>query len=139
MTGSSKSGGNIGGGNGSSNSGSGGGGGGGYWDRMGRSGSKKSLGAGGGNRGAVSEIPLYSREDIREQYCINSRKEPLDSGRRSKGFFGCLTSRKVCTNHHFFFPPASSFHSGSHLTFSFLFFRLIFAKTRTPSFSFPLA
>ena len=82
---------------GSGNSSSGGG----WADRMGRSGSKKSL-SGGGGGGAVSEIPLYSREDIREQYCINSRKDPLDSRRRSKGFFGCLTSRKVFFVRHLF-------------------------------------
>ena len=130
MTGAAKSGGNSGGGGGNGSSSSGGGGGG-YWDRMGRSGSKKSLGTGGGSRGAVSETPLYSREDIREQYCINSRKEPLDSGRRSKGFFGCLTSRKVCTNHLLFFLFFFSFpFAGSHLTLA--------GRENPPPFSCPI-
>ena len=69
----------------------------------------KTTGAGGGRRDADRmgrgkkekdgrhETPLYSREDIREQYCINSRdvEGHERASRRSKGFFGCLTSRKV--------------------------------------------
>ena len=41
--------------------------------------------------------PLYSREDIREQYCINSKEiEVLErSGRTGRGIFGCLSSHKV--------------------------------------------
>lgn len=36
--------------------------------------------------------PLYSREDIKEQYCITSRQ--LDAVERSGGgIFGCLTNR----------------------------------------------
>jgi hypothetical protein len=45
------------------------------------------------NKGAT---PLYSHEDIREQYCINSKElEALERARRGKGFFGCLSSHKV--------------------------------------------
>ena len=46
------------------------------------------------------ETALYSREDIREQYCINKKEtDVLDRSshvrQRAKGCFGCLTSRKV--------------------------------------------
>jgi len=55
------------------------------------------------------ETALYSREDIREQYCINKKEtDVLDRSshvrQRAKGFFGCLTSRKVTKSH-------STFHS----------------------------
>jgi hypothetical protein len=69
-------------------------------------------GGGGGGGGSKAETPpttsqqqqyetaLYSREDIREQYCINKKEtDVLDRSshvrQRAKGFFGCLTSRKV--------------------------------------------
>ena len=58
--------------------------------------------------GGRKATPLYSREDIREQYCINS-KEP-DSGdcglRRSKGFFGCFSSKKVIHLNWIRFAPS---------------------------------
>lgn len=62
------------------------------------------MGRTGKNRASAKEssqyeTPLYSREDIREQYCINKKEvDVLDRSshvRRAKGFFGCLTSRKV--------------------------------------------
>lgn len=67
---------------------------------MGRTGKTKSA----GKETSQYETPLYSREDIREQYCINKKEvDVLDRSshisRRAKGFFGCLTSRKVvCGN-----------------------------------------
>lgn len=69
-------------------------------ERMGRTGKHKGLGGGGSKAaGSQPEIPLYSREDIREQYCINKKEldgfERSSHLRRAKGFFGCLTSRKV--------------------------------------------
>jgi len=53
----------------------------------------------GGFGGAVNvdswdrrATPLYSREDIKEQYCITSRQ--LDAVEKSAGgFFGCLSTR----------------------------------------------
>lgn len=71
-------------------------------DKMGRSGNKKSGGA--SQSPAASgreprEIPLYSREDISEQYVISSKKELDGAHRRAhKGLFGCLASRKVYLN-----------------------------------------
>lgn len=65
-------------------------------DRMGRNKMKSATSKGSVSSTASSlahETPLYSREDICEQYCIS--KKDADSSRRSKGFFGCLTSRKV--------------------------------------------
>lgn len=54
------------------------------------------------------ETALYSREDIREQYCINKKEtDVLDRSshvrQRAKGFFGCLTSRKVKKNDKLFY------------------------------------
>lgn len=71
---------------------------------MGRTGKGKGGGCAGGSKtDSQPEIPLYSREDIREQYCINKKEldglERSSHLRRAKGFFGCLTSRKV----HFIF------------------------------------
>lgn len=67
---------------------------------MGRTGKGKGGGCAGGSKtDSQPEIPLYSREDIREQYCINKKEldglERSSHLRRAKGFFGCLTSRKV--------------------------------------------
>ena len=50
----------------------------------------------GGVSGGVARnkkgTPMYSREDIREQYCINDKElHALESSRR-KPMFGCLTS-----------------------------------------------
>ncbi|XP_046634957.1 uncharacterized protein LOC124314010 isoform X4 [Daphnia pulicaria] len=81
---------------------------GGVGDRMGRT-TKNQRGASGGGSKAETppttsqqqqyETALYSREDIREQYCINKKEtDVLDRSshvrQRAKGFFGCLTSRK---------------------------------------------
>lgn len=73
-------------------------------DKMGRSGNsggsganKKKSATSSSSSSVAKETPLYSREDICEQYVIS--KKALDgasSSRRSnKGFFGCLSSRKV--------------------------------------------
>ncbi|KAI9556589.1 hypothetical protein GHT06_016379 [Daphnia sinensis] len=65
-------------------------------DRMGRTTKNPKVGAG---KAEQYETALYSREDIREQYCINKKEtDVLDRSshvrQRAKGFFGCLTSRK---------------------------------------------
>ena len=64
---------------------------------MGRTGGKSRTGKEASS--SSYETPLYSREDIREQYCINKKEadvlERSSHVRRAKGFFGCLTSRKV--------------------------------------------
>ncbi|XP_045031399.1 uncharacterized protein LOC116925408 isoform X4 [Daphnia magna] len=65
-------------------------------DRMGRTTKNQKVGAG---KAEQYETALYSREDIREQYCINKKEtDVLDRSshvrQRAKGFFGCLTSRK---------------------------------------------
>lgn len=64
---------------------------------MGRTTKNQKVGAG---KAEQYETALYSREDIREQYCINKKEtDVLDRSshvrQRAKGFFGCLTSRKV--------------------------------------------
>ena len=89
---------------------------------------------GGGTGNVRHETPLYSREDIREQYCINSQGlDGLERGsRRTKGFFGCLASRKVRPNQYspysfffyFYFPDLLLFLF--LLDFISLFFKLIF-------------
>ncbi|XP_057373324.1 uncharacterized protein LOC130694273 isoform X2 [Daphnia carinata] len=66
-------------------------------DRMGRT--TKNPKVGGAGKSEQYETALYSREDIREQYCINKKEtDVLDRSshvrQRAKGFFGCLTSRK---------------------------------------------
>ncbi|KZC12372.1 hypothetical protein WN55_04077, partial [Dufourea novaeangliae] len=54
-----------------------------------------SFGASGGNISIDWDrraTPLYSREDIKEQYCITSRQ--LDAVEKSEGgFFGCLSTK----------------------------------------------
>ncbi len=81
---------------------------GGVGDRMGRT-TKNQRASGAGSKAETAptsqqqqqyETALYSREDIREQYCINKKEtDVLDRSshvrQRAKGFFGCLTSRKV--------------------------------------------
>ncbi|XP_043265277.1 uncharacterized protein LOC122404938 isoform X1 [Colletes gigas] len=60
------------------------------------------FGASGGNISIDWDrraTPLYSREDIKEQYCITSRQ--LDAVEKSEGgFFGCLSTRgpSPCSN-----------------------------------------
>lgn len=53
------------------------------------------FGASGGNISIDWDrraTPLYSREDIKEQYCITSRQ--LDAVEKSEGgFFGCLSTK----------------------------------------------
>ena len=44
--------------------------------------------------------PLYSREDIREQYCINDKELQVLDRQGSKGFFGCFSNQgqvRECT------------------------------------------
>ncbi len=51
--------------------------------------------AGGAAAGSVNKkgVTLYSREDIREQYCINDKElEVLDRSQR-KGFLGCFSNQ----------------------------------------------
>ncbi|XP_071746268.1 uncharacterized protein [Lepeophtheirus salmonis] len=53
---------------------------------------KKRLGGGGDLSKNKKGIPLYSREDIREQYCINEKElHVLDKNQR-KSFLGCFTN-----------------------------------------------
>ncbi|CAG0880351.1 unnamed protein product [Darwinula stevensoni] len=40
------------------------------------------------------QAPLYSREDIREQYCINSKELEVFNTSRRKGIFSCLSNRQ---------------------------------------------
>ena len=66
-------------------------------DRMGRKKDKDVFGQ------VRKETPLYSRDDIYEQYCISSggggngrNREIQNSTARARGFFGlCLSARKV--------------------------------------------
>ena len=46
-----------------------------------------------GGKGEVrrSAIPLYSREDIREQYCINDKELQVLDSKRRKGILGCFS------------------------------------------------
>jgi len=37
--------------------------------------------------------PLYSREDIREQYCINDKELQVLDRQASKGLFGCFSNQ----------------------------------------------
>lgn len=52
-------------------------------------------GGGGGSVGVTRNkrgTPMYSREDIREQYCINDKELHALEASRRKPIFGCLTS-----------------------------------------------
>ncbi|XP_042873997.1 uncharacterized protein LOC122254395 isoform X2 [Penaeus japonicus] len=52
-------------------------------------------GGGGGSLGVTRNkrgTPMYSREDIREQYCINDKELHALEASRRKPIFGCLTS-----------------------------------------------
>ena len=40
--------------------------------------------------------PIYSKEDIREQYCINSQSADALEKNKKSGLFGCLSSHQVC-------------------------------------------
>ena len=37
--------------------------------------------------------PLYSREDIREQYCINDKELQVLDRQAGKGLFGCFSNQ----------------------------------------------
>ena len=70
----------------------------------------------GGVSGGVARnkkgTPMYSREDIREQYCINDKElHALESSRR-KPMFGCLTS-SVAQGVSFYFSR------GNRISYSF--------------------
>lgn len=39
--------------------------------------------------------PLYSKEDIREQYCITSKQLDVLERERGSGLFGCLSNYHV--------------------------------------------
>ncbi|XP_050735288.1 uncharacterized protein LOC127007884 isoform X3 [Eriocheir sinensis] len=61
--------------------------------------SGRRRGAGGGEGGGAGGVarnkrgtPMYSREDIREQYCINDKELHALEASRRKPIFGCLTS-----------------------------------------------
>jgi len=48
----------------------------------------------GGDLGVNKKgTPLYSREDIREQYCINDKELQVLDRQGSKGFFGCFSNQ----------------------------------------------
>ena len=49
-------------------------------------------------------MPIYSREDIREQYCINDKELQVLDNRRKKGILGCFSDNgqsglSPCTRH----------------------------------------
>ena len=52
-----------------------------------------------------SVIPVYSREDIREQYCINDKELAVLDNKRKKGLLGCFSDNghaaglSPCTKH----------------------------------------
>ena len=51
-----------------------------------------------------SVIPVYSREDIREQYCINDKELQVLDNKRKKGLLGCFSDNgnsgiSPCTKH----------------------------------------
>ena len=48
-----------------------------------------AMGRKGDSRRSV--IPMYSREDIREQYCINDKELQVLDSKRRKGFLGCFS------------------------------------------------
>ncbi|XP_023229542.1 uncharacterized protein LOC111629864, partial [Centruroides sculpturatus] len=49
--------------------------------------------------------PIYSREDIREQYCINKKEEEVLENARTNRFFGCLANQQEspCTKNSILF------------------------------------
>ena len=40
-----------------------------------------------------SVVPVYSREDIREQYCINDKELQVFDSRRRRGIMGCFSDQ----------------------------------------------
>ena len=38
-----------------------------------------------------SVVPVYSREDIREQYCINDKELQVLDSKKKKGILGCFS------------------------------------------------
>lgn len=49
-----------------------------------------------GRRRSKRGTPLYSKQDIREQYCISDKQvHVLETTRQPPGLFGCISSRNV--------------------------------------------
>jgi len=48
-----------------------------------------------GDRYTKKGTPIYSKEDIREQYCINEKElEVLEKGKK-RSIFGCMSKHRV--------------------------------------------
>ena len=67
-------------------------------------GEENAMGRKGDHDGRRSVIPMYSREDIREQYCINDKELQVLDNKRKKGLLGCFSDNgnsgiSPCTKH----------------------------------------
>ena len=67
-------------------------------------GEDNAMGRKGDHDGRRSVIPMYSREDIREQYCINDKELQVLDNKRKKGILGCFSDNgnsgiSPCTKH----------------------------------------
>ena len=65
---------------------------------------ENAMGRKGGDKAKKSIIPMYSREDIREQYCINDKELQVLDNKRKKGILGCFSDNghngiSPCTKH----------------------------------------
>ena len=63
-----------------------------------------AMGRKGDSKAKKSIIPMYSREDIREQYCINDKELQVLDNKRKKGLLGCFSDNgqngiSPCTKH----------------------------------------
>lgn len=70
--------------------------------------------AGGSRRGTARSrsTPLYSKQDIREQYCISERGlGALEARGERAGLFGCLSGHEITSP-----CGAAARHTGSLLT-----------------------
>ena len=55
-----------------------------------------AMGRKGGREGESKTkkgMPMYSREDIREQYCINDKELQVFDSRRRRGIMGCFSDQ----------------------------------------------